>query len=60
MISKPTIQEMLDDLTVEIEIETLTHSQDFVNDLKDYYKRFKRLYEAQETALRKLYRRHMA
>lgn len=51
---------MLDDLTVEIEIETLTHSQDFVNDLKDYYKRFKRLSEAQETALRKLYRRHMA
>ena len=58
-LSNVSIKAMLDDLMLEIDMETLKYSVDFVKDLNRFFKERGFLSEKQETALRKIYRSHI-
>ena len=58
-MSEVSIDAMLKDLMLEIDLETLRYGQDFVKDLNSFFIKNGFLTEKQQTALRKVYRNHM-
>lgn len=58
-MSQVSVKAMLDDLMLEIDIDALRYSVDFVKDLNRSFKQYGRLTDKQEAALRKIYRNHI-
>ena len=58
-LSEVSIKAMLEDLLLEIDLDTLKYSQEFIKDLNQFYKERGFLTEKQQIALRKIYRGHM-
>lgn len=58
-MSQVSVKAMLDDLMLEIDMEALRYGQDFVKSLNESFKKYGRLTEKQEAALRKIYRTHI-
>jgi len=55
-----SIKAMLDDLMLEIDLETVKYSEDFIKSLNDQFKQKGILSDKQEIALRKVYKSVMA